>query len=201
MDSKHKIGEGRYREVYFVNRGTCAKVLKPGVTKDYGFTQVTFPMRLYQFIKFGIRDFNRYELENYKMLKSVLPKDVRANFQEIYGVSEDRDGTSSICELVRNTDGSVSKSLEAHGAVPDKNFWSEFDNVARLLKDHDIYYFGISASNVLVREERGIKRPVFVDYKRIGCRTYPFQPWLILPGQRAEKLDRAIEKLESYRTK
>jgi hypothetical protein len=199
IDLELKIGEGGYREVFQTDDETCAKFLRRTREKNYGPFSIAFPMRPYTLLKFGTSDFNELELQNYNYLMSRVPESSHQYFARINGL-ETIDGQSvSICQLIRDSDGSISKSLKKFGPVDSVEFWDSIEHLRKIILDLGIPYFGVNADNIVVRQEESRVKPVFVDYKRVGMRTYPFQPWVCMRGKKAKKINRLFGRLDKYR--
>jgi hypothetical protein len=194
-----KIGEGRYREVFQIGDETCAKFLRRTLEKNYGIFSITFPMKTYNLLKFRTSDFNQLELQNYNDLMKRIPESSHQYFAHINGL-ETIDGQSvSIYQLIRNSDGSISKSLKNFGPVDSVEFWDSIEHLRKIILDLEIPYFGVNDDNILVQQEESRIKPVFVDYKRVGMKTYPFQPWVCMHGEKAKKINRLFGRLNKYR--
>lgn len=192
---ENKIGEGTYREVYRAG-DKALKILKPHIHKF----NVDFPTSLFTKLEYGIADFNQYEYNTYQRFIKKIPEGLRGRFAKIYSAGCYNGRSASLSELITNENGGISKSLSKFGPVSDKNFWNEIDQLESLLLEKRIFLIDIRKENVMVKESEGKLTPVLFDYKRIGARTRPFQPWLrLFPSQLAEKVKIKFQELrEEY---
>jgi hypothetical protein len=186
-----KIAEGRYREVFREGKW-AVKVVKQYIRKARWFN---FPTRLYARVVFGNTDLNAIEYKNYRDCIELLPMNIRDRFLPIMGISETSTGSICRCELVTNSDGSISKTLAEHGHVRDKYFWYILGEVERALLKLEIPYFNISNKNLLVRRDGVDCYPLFVDHKRMGKMSTILQPhaWTEIGAER--KIRREFKQL------
>lgn len=192
---ENKIGEGMYREVY--QEGSLAiKVLKHYIRKDYGLFHLYFPTSLYTMFKFLIKDFNEFECDNYRRMIDQIPTELRDSFAKIIGVVQYEGRSISINELVTNIDGNVSKTLRQYGKVKNSGFWKRLGELEELFISEGIPYLDIHPENILVKElKNGDILPVFVDYKRVATKTYPFQFNLLFRSEIARKIKRKFFRI------
>lgn len=197
-----KVGEGHYRIVY--RHGDLAlKVLKPYRTKDYGLLRIDFPTWLYAALKFGVTDLNMSEYRNYLSLIKEVPQELINSFAKIFGVIHSKQGSTSLCELISNADGSLSQPLEQYGTMRDSRFWVRIDKLEEFFLSRGIPNFNINGGNIVVRElGDGHIIPVLIEYKRIGARTYPLQLHLLLKSEAVKRVKRKFSSLrEKYQPK
>lgn len=195
-----KIGGGRHREVYrYCN--LAVKVLKPYVVKDYGLFSIATPTKLFSLYKVGSLDLNRVEYENYQKLISQVPEGVMDSFAKIFEISGNEGESISIGELVVNSNGTLSQTLEQYGGVKSPRFWERIKDLEQLFLSKDIPYFDIRPKNILVKEfENRDSIPVLVDYDAIGTRAFLFQINLLLKSERARKIKRRFSRIrEKYK--
>ena len=188
-----KIGEGSYREVYMV-RNKAVKVLKHFIVKDYILFSIKYPTHYYTKLKFGIDDFNEHEFGNYSELK--IPDEFKDNFAQIFGIEKNNGNSFSLCELILDSDGNVSKSVKEHKNIKDIDFWKNLDKLEEFLIDNRIYLMDIRPENILAKEINGSFIPVIIDYKRVGPQTYPFQFLLKSTNGIENKIRRRFERLK-----
>ena len=67
--------------------------------------------------------------------------------------------------------------------------------IEEFLLTNDIPLLDIRAENIIAQKVGDHYIPVFIDYKRLGAGTYPFQPWLIIENQRKKKMRRRFNRL------
>ncbi len=170
-----KIGEGRYREVYAEGKHAI-KVLKPSIRKGYGWFSLSFPTKLYSNIIFGNSDLNALEYKNFKNYIEYFDPYIKDRFMHIFGFSETETGSVCRCELIKNSDGSISKQLKKYNHVGNGHFWHLMTEVEEALVKYEMPYFNISDTNVLVRQDGNDCVPVFCDHKRVGIIANKFQP-------------------------
>lgn len=189
---ENKIGEGTYREVYRISDDYCAKVLRPTHLKDYFFFKVNYPTKAYIKYKFGIKDFNEYELNLFNNIKNRMPSDLDSSFAKIEGIVNN----ALIQDLVKNQDGSLSKSLLNYDSkIGNMEFWKKLQDIQEFFLDEDIFNFNVKPDNILVKNDSENLIPVIMDYKRIGPRTYPFQPQLLIRSVAQQKIIRRFSRL------
>lgn len=193
--STNKIREGPHREVYLVE-DSIVKVLKPFRRKNYGMFHITFPTGLYTLLKFGIKDFNEYEQSMYNQLMSATPKDYHRNFSTVYETGYHNGRSISISELVYDSNGNISPSIADCGQIPNQSFWKRLKELEEMFVSIRFYPMDLEAKNILVRsdEARGWE-PVFIDFKRIGARTYPFQAGFYYKPKLIERMRRKFVRL------
>ena len=192
---KIKIGEGKFREVYALDNNIALKLLKGTFLKKYSFFSISLPTAEYTKYKFGIDDFNVHEYETFQKFIDFIPQNYQTSFAKPLMVGEFLGRSAIITQLVKNIDGSISKSLKNHGTINDPNFWRKFDELEQILSDNKIYMLDIHDINILVQYSDSGTVPVFFDYKRLGNQTYPFQ-FLITNGQLMDKMDRRFKRLK-----
>ncbi|VVB73264.1 Uncharacterised protein [uncultured archaeon] len=166
------LARGTYREV-FVEGGMCVKSLLPYRERRYPpHVVLLHPMQDYLKHKFGIDDLNLFELDNYRRFFSDAGAGVEGRFARILDVDDD----CSRMELIRDFDGSVSRSLKDYGRVQSGGFWDAMREVKRFVQERRIPLFDLNECNVLVQrlDERRLV-PVLIDYKHVGPQLFPYQ--------------------------
>jgi hypothetical protein len=189
-----KIGEGKFREVFLVD-GFVVKTLKPIFRKNYGLFTVNLPTNVYTKYKFGIPDFNEYELEVYKEFIDKVSEGLRDSFYHIYSVLYNEGKSYLIAQVIRDNNGQISQSLKQKGNVPESSFWQRIDQLEDLLIEKDIPLLELNSSNIVARDLGNSVIPVLTDYKRFGSKTYPAQFWLVNRSERAKKIKRRFQIL------
>jgi hypothetical protein len=193
-----RIGEGRYRDVYRVDRTTCAKVIKKSQKKKIGNFEFECPTWVDLMLKMIPGDFNQREFKNYQKLMALLPEEIKQYFGKIYRVESDANYSVAICGLITDFDGKPSLALRDFGKVEDPRFWKAIEIVIGELSSRRIpYFFGKGRENVVVKRNRDCSMPLFIDYKWFGMT--PFQPWIYLPGKIEERLEKRLERFNKYR--
>ena len=100
-------------------------------------------------------------------------------------------------KLVKDSNGAPSKTLAQTGKISNSGFWDKFHEIVDFLIRHDIPLFDIGSANILVRRVSKTKlSPFLFDYKEMGAKYYPFQPWLLLRAGRRAKILRRAERIE-----
>jgi hypothetical protein len=191
------IGEGRYRDVYAVGN-EAVKVIKQFIRKDYGLFRIDYPAPFYIKHKFGIEDFNRFELDSYNQLMKHVPPGYTDSFSRIHRVVQKEGRSISISDLIRDSDGTLSKSLSDHGPVKDLEFWRRMSALRTLLLDNEIHLMDITGENIMVKKTEEYALPVIVDYKRYGTNTYPFQFWMLSKNEREKRIQRRFMRLRRF---
>lgn len=192
---QHGKKGGRFRQVFLVGPGKdhVAKKQREMVRKKYPFGTVHYPSAVYGLLKFGNTNINKADYQNYL----ALPPEVRAQFAPksrlLKGVM--------VQEQVMDYDGSRSLSVDEHversGKIRNEHFWSDVDKLKEMLLDDESFLFGVfsGGANVLVQKKSpDVWRPMIVDFKRLGRRSFPFQVSLALKRNLKMKFDRHFER-------
>jgi len=198
MSFDTKIGEGNYREVYQVSPEVCVKRLKRSRRKNYYFFSIDYPMWLY-LLKFGIVDFNKHEFQQYQRLIGGIPCELSSSFARILGVRKVDSESLSFQELVTDYDGSLSQPLVQYEKVRALSFWERLAQLRAFFMTECLPFFNLRPDNVIVKRVSETEAlPILYDYKRMGVRTWPFQPQLLFNGPTRRKLGRLFQRLFSY---
>jgi len=194
--AKKPIGEGSYRRVFEIDDRLVGKELKHRRVKKYGPLTVRYPMGWYCLFKFGIRDINLHDFKKYQELKKKIPDALKGNFGEIVDVKQRGKESVLLMKKVKNYDGKMSKSLIETGSIASRAFWEKIDQIEKFFLENDVHYF-IYPQDIAVRwiSEKECE-PVIIDFKRIGARTYPAQPHLVLKSQAKKRVKRLFARLK-----
>jgi len=192
-----QVGEGRHRDVYRLG-DQAVTILKPQLRKDYKLFSVMFPAKLYGLLKYGSADLNKTEEENYRALRAALPREQHGMLTHIHKTGTFNGASYSVSDLVLNADGSVAQPLCRHGPVRDKGFWEQLASLERTLSERVIPYWEINEHDVVVQRTENGAQPKLVDYKRMGQRTYVFQPHLLFPKAIVGKIRRKFLRLKLF---
>jgi len=170
------IGQGKYRDCYSVEGGhLCGKKMRP------------FQFRLKYFRPGFFRDLNKEELKVYESLPSELKAFFPANYQI--------KGDYLLSERPRDFDGKYSQIIIEHGPVHNVHFWNDIETIFHLLMEHEVWLFDVfnKGTNILVQKvSNDIYRPVVIDCKKFGLKSYPFQLNLLLKSECRKKLRRRL---------
>ncbi len=177
-----KIGEGHFRECFEVegDPGLCIKKLRP----DLGVLQ-----KLHLFLL--NRDVNKEEFLTY----SSLPVELRPYFSPVVDLKEDH----LVAGRPVDFDGNPSRSLSEYGKVRNEYFWKDIDIIVSLFRKYDIWFFDAFrlGENVFVQKLTDKEwKPVIVDYKRLGWKSYPVQLNLLFNSERKKKFFRRLNRFE-----
>lgn len=189
---------GRYRETYLVGpkKDHVAKIPKDVIEKKYRFGTVPYPSAPYTLLKFGSTNINEVDYANYQSLPEAVRKEFTPEMRMIRGVI--------VQERVVDYDGEPSLTIGEHtrkfGKVENPIFWERIEQLKRTFLAAEEPLLGVfhKGSNVMVKkvsEDEWV--PVLIDFKRLGGRSYPFQPNLQLKGEVQKKFLRQFEKFES----
>lgn len=178
IDLSVKLGEGKYREV-FCYKGKAVKFLKQRPNN-----------------KNKVDDFNELEYENYCNFIEKVPLKFKINFAIIEWTGKINGKSASISDLIINDDGSVARSIAETGKIKDEFFWATLEKIEDLLIDSDIPLLDIRGENIIAQKIENRFNPVFIDFKRFGANTYPFQPWLRFKYQRMKKIQRRFRRMK-----
>ncbi|MCR4325385.1 MAG: hypothetical protein NUV59_01085 [Patescibacteria group bacterium] len=189
--------KSRYRDTFLVgpDKDHVAKTPKTSIEKKYSLGTVHYPSSAYTLLKFGKTNINEVDYENYKALPSTVREQFAASTRIIQGVI--------VQERVMNFDGAPSLSVEEetreHGRIENTSFWEKIDELRRVFLAEERPLLGVfhRGSNILVRKASAEEwLPVIVDFKRLGARSYPLQPNLILRDELRKKFLRQFEAFE-----
>lgn len=193
---KHN-SKSRYRDVFLVgpDKDHVAKIPKESIKKKYPFGTIDYPSAPYTLLKFGKANINKADYENYEALPTVVRERFTASTRMIQGVI--------VQERVMNYDGTPAVSVEEesreHGKIENVPFWKNIDELKDIFLSEERPLLGVfhKGSNILVKKTSADKwMPVIVDFKRLGARSYPFQPNLIIPNEVRNKFLRQFEVFE-----
>lgn len=145
--------------------------------------------------KFNIWDYNEHEQKMSEAAVSVLRDSFSVNLNLVSEVGQLNTGNSySVSQLVRDSDGNISRSLKDFGRINDSAFWNTLDQVITRLSENNVYLFDLNPRNILVRQTEMGRAPVLFDFKRVGLNFYPGQPWLKVPSLARQKVWRRYER-------
>lgn len=202
LSLEEKLAEGGHREVYRVG-DEAFKVVKPYKQKRYFGIRLQVPSWVYSLYKSGRMDYNVAEMENYLNIVDRIPSGLHDCFVALLRIQNHEGKKIIVSELVRDFDGTLSKTLSFYGQVNDPIFWQMIGELEKFFLDKDIPYFDIRRDNILVRKRaNGELVPVLIDYERATIRAYPFQLNLLVRSERARKIKRRFSRLrEKYQPK
>ena len=191
------IGQGAVREAYICG-DFVLKVMKPDlhIRKKMFMGRVEIPAEQYLKKRYKIDDFNTYEFTQYLQLMQRVPAYLLDNFSKIIGIKEIQGRSVSINELVRDADGSISRTLADNGPVGDAGFWEKMDELEKFFLDARILHLGIDDRNILVRIDEGTL-PVIIDYKRMGKNVRPRTIGMFFAYGRAAKTRKKFQAIRN----
>jgi hypothetical protein len=177
------------------NKEHIAKVPKKTTGKNYVFGKVSYPSAPYSLLKFGKANVNEAERENYEALPAVVRKEFTPDYRMIRGVV--------VQERVMDFDGTPSLSMIEHekkfGKIDNKFFWEKIDQLKEIFtKEQEPLFntFG-DGSNIMVKKISETEwKPMLIDYKRLGRRSFPFQADLLLKDAVRNKFLRQFRRFE-----
>ena len=197
---KKRIGTGKYRRVSTLGPNKVVKQMRSRRVKHYGPVTIKYPMRLYHLLKFGTKDMNRLEQKNYQKVIKNASRQLRTSFAGIIGIRTHKGRSILIMEKIKDYNRETSKSMNKTGKIKSKAFWKRMESIENYLLQNNIPLFDITAANIMVKkisEKNSI--PVLIDFKRLGTRTYPFQPQYALKPFARGKVRRQFTRLrEQY---
>ncbi len=176
MKTGKLIGSGKYRDCYSIE-GThlCAKKKRP------------FHFKLKYFRPGFFRDLNKEEFKVY----SNMPPKLKEFFPSNYQI----EGSLLISERPRDYDGKYSKIIQEHGPVYNVPFWEDIDTIFNLLIEHKIWLFDVfnKGTNIMVQKvSEDVYKPVIIDCKKFGLKSYPLQLHLLFESELRKKLIRRL---------
>ncbi|QQR92579.1 MAG: hypothetical protein IPJ89_05540 [Candidatus Iainarchaeum archaeon] len=194
------LGRGNHRAAYLISPRHVTKVHLPvsGLASMRGQLYNRAKER-FEYVVHG--GFNELELRNFRRIWKSVPKHLRSSFARI---SSQRGKTKERIlriRVVRDADGSLSKTLRRFGPVSDPVFWRRFDLLVNWMLETKNYFLDFNAENVAVKRlSNGSHIPVLIDYKRVGYQSHPLQWWLRIPIiARARMLRRIGRRIDRYR--
>ncbi len=180
LKPEKKIGEGHFRECFAVEGepGLCIKKLKP---------TLSFWQRLQLFLL--RRNINREEYNVYYR----LPSELKPYFNPAVSISSD----SLIVVRPMDYDGSHSRPVSDYGKVSNRIFWEEVEHIVSLFEKHNFWFldaFQLGTNVFVQRLSEEQWRPVIIDYKRQGWRSYPMQLNLLMHSEKRKKFYRKYRR-------
>ncbi len=177
-----KLGEGHFRECYAIEGepGLCVKRIKP----DLGFMQ---RLQL-QVLRRGL---NREEYATFQL----LPEELKPFFSPVIDFNEE----FIITPRPADYNGHYSLALYEYGPVANESFWKDIEKVVKLLDQHNMWFFDAFqlGKNIFVQKTtEQVWKPVIVDYKRLGWKSYPVQLNLLLNSEKKKKFYRRYRRFE-----
>jgi len=180
------LRRGAFRTVMVVAEEVCVKTINGDLDERHSRRLSTIDAL------FGIKDINRYELENYRRYFSKMSGGLDRCFARIFCVVDNQ----SYMEAVKDFDGSISRNLAEHGRVNSPSFWNLLLQIRDFAIQNRILMFDPHANNVLVKRLDGTQSiPVYIDYKWMGPQAFPGQPWLWIPKLAEMKVRRKFNGL------
>ncbi len=191
-----EIARGGNRTVFEVqdNPAEIAKMALPFHIKKTG--RIRIPMRWRSILWLGASDVNRAEWRNYNKYFTHVQRSLRESFAQLHHLETAKGVSVLYMEAVRDASGALSKTLEDTGPISSPSFWSRFDAMVEWLAQKRILVFDLNPKNVLVKWKSKTECiPVLIDYKIVGARNYPLQPWLWIPSQAMKKMRRKANRI------
>ena len=188
-----KIWEWSYREVFLhdTNPDLCIKKLKKKRVKTYPlWVKISINQKIYTLIKFGIRDFNKYEYKQIKKAQKIIPENMPKHIELING--------GLLQSVIKDYNWEVSKNMQSISQWKIwKIFFEKLQKIINDLMDNNIDLMDIR-NNVIIQEYKKWEyKPMLFDFKRIWWKTYWWQFWLILKQQRKNKIYRRMKKVRN----
>lgn len=176
LEADVKIGEGHFRECFAVKGepGLCIKVVKKNLS-------VWQRLQLFALM----RQINKEEY----LVYHCLPEELKPYFNPVVSVTSER------LVVVRpvDYDGTHSRSVSDYGKVNNAHFWQEVNHLISLFEKHNLWFLDAFqfGTNVFVqRVSEGVWKPVIIDFKRQGWRSYPMQFNLLWRSEKRKKFYR-----------
>lgn len=157
---------------------------------------IRVPMRVHMGLKHGRLTPNELEWKHFHTFFKRVPKSLRENFAQPYGLSRGKEGVILYMEAISDYTGQRSLSLNEFGVVQNPFFWKKFDSMLRWMIDSGAVHFALKPENIVVKrisETESI--PVLIDYKNMDPRRYFLQPWLRIPALAREKMLRRYARV------
>ncbi len=178
-----KIGEGNFRECFAVegDPGLCIKRIR----HDLGFLQ-----RLQVWI------LRRRMNEEERKIYDNLPEELKQYFNPIVDASVN----NLVTERPYDYDGQHSRLVRDYGKISHEGFWLHVEEIVRLLDKHRIWFFDIfhlGANMFVQRLSETEWKPVIVDYKHIGWKSFPLQFNLLFDSEKRKKFYRNYRRFKA----
>ncbi|MBW3002262.1 PhoP regulatory network YrbL family protein [Candidatus Woesearchaeota archaeon] len=199
---ENMIGQGAVREAYICG-DFVLKVMKPNlhIRKKVFMGRVEIPAEQHLKKRYKIDDFNTYEFTQYLQLMQKVPAYLLNSFAKIIGVKEIQGRSVSINDLVRDTDGSISRTLADNGPIADEEFWERMGELEQFFLREEILHLGVDDRNILVRTTEEGTLPVIIDYKRMGKNVRPRTIGMLFAYGRAAKTRKKFQAMrEKYKS-
>ncbi len=185
-----KLTEWSYREIFIDenNEDFIIKKLKDNREKKYFWIKIFFSQQIYTLLKFWISDFNKYEIMILERVQKIIPNNV-PDSSELTNIWLKQS-------IIKDYDWKISKNLKNFEfEIPD-SFIIEINQLIEILLDSWIEPMDIW-NNIIIQEySKWAFKPMLFDFKRIGYKTYPFQPWLFFSKKlRKEKVLRRLDRV------
>ena len=185
-----KIAEWSYRTIYMEeSKDYILKVNKEYRTKKYFWIEISFNQRIYTLLKFWISDFNEHEIEILNRVKDIIPE----NIPELSEITP----YWLIQSIIKDYNWDVSKNLKDFDYTKTDSLKREIKSLFKQLINEWIEPMDIWKNNIIIQEySRWKYKPILFDFKRVGWRTYPFQPWLFFSKKlRQQKVYRKLDRV------
>ncbi len=99
--------------------------------------------------------------------------------------------------LVKDFNGSISRTIEATGKIANAHFWKSFQRMVDELVRAHIPFYDFSSKNILVKRVSPTNWiPVLVDYESMGPHSARWQFWLRSKYFSGLKVRRRAERLQ-----
>ncbi len=139
---------------------------------------------------------NQLEWNNFKRFFKNIPRELRPHIARISRQKKQNGRISHQTRMVRDFDGTISKSMHAVGKISNAFFWKSFQGMVVELVKARISFYDFTPKNILVKrvsEEKWI--PVLVDFESMGAHASPWQFWLRLNFFSGMKVHRRADRL------
>ena len=190
-------GEGRFRTTHVVGsrKDVLAKIPKEKIKKKFSFGTVSFPAAPYTLLKFGTTNINKADWENYQALPEIVKQQFTPKTRMERGVI--------FQDIVMDFDGAPSLSMDDHyrqfGKIDNVYFWTKIEELRGIFLNakqlpFDIFHGGYNIMIKKTSEDTWL--PIIIDFKRLGKRSYLFQPQLLLNSEMRKKFLRRFKRFE-----
>ena len=186
-----KIWEWSFREIFLYKKDPllCIKKLKEKKIKSYFWVKIWFNQKIYSLLKYWKRNFNNYDYEVLKKVEKIIPNNIPKNNK-----ITDKWLVQSI---ITNYDWEISQNILDYKWELSKDFFEKLEILIDYLIKNWIEPMDIFHNTIVQEYEKWKQKPILFDFKRIGWRTYIFQPWLMFSKElRRQKIYRRLDKLK-----
>jgi hypothetical protein len=158
---------------------------------------VTYSMKLYTLLKYGVPDVMQYECNQWRR----MPQELHPYLLREVTLSRTSNGDRVLsADKVMDFDGMPSRSLNDMGKIANPSFWKAVEVICDSLERHNLVLLGVfhGGNQLLVQKVSELEwKPIILDLTKIGRRMYPFQPDLWFRFSLKKKFCRQLSRFRN----